>query len=69
MKSGHCANVEAAKLRPLFACRHVHAGDFRQVLVSGDAGLFCPYVADLKCDQQRHEYADEWSSGHVGSPG
>jgi hypothetical protein len=62
MKSGHCADVEAAKLRSLFAGRHVHAGDFGQVIVSGGARLFSPCAAgwrDLQRDQQRYEYADE----------
>jgi hypothetical protein len=54
MKSGHCADVEAAKLRSLFAGGHVHTSNFGQVLVSGGAGHFSPHVAgwrDLKCDQ------------------
>jgi hypothetical protein len=70
MKSGYRADVEAAKLRPLLARRHVHAGHFGQVLVSGGAGHLSPRVADwhdLKGDQEQYEYPDEWSSGHVRS--
>jgi hypothetical protein len=54
MKSGYHADVEAAKLRSLLARRHVHAGHFGQVLVSGGAGRLSPHVADwhdLKSDQ------------------
>ena len=56
MKSGHHADVEAAELRSLLAGRHVHAGHFRQVLVSG-AGPLGPEVADghdLKGDQEQY---------------
>ena len=62
MKSGDRADVEAAKLRSLLARRHVHAGHFGQVLVSGGAGHLSPQVADwrdLKGDQEQYEYADE----------
>jgi hypothetical protein len=67
MKSGYHADVEAAELRSLLA-RHVHAGHFRQVVVTGGAGHLSPQVADwqeFKGDQEQCEYASEWSSGHV----
>src|SRR5882672_9525592 len=70
MKSGYHADVEAAKLRSFLARRHVHAGHFGQVLVSGGAGHLSPQVADwhdLTGDQEQYEYPDEWSSGHVRS--
>jgi hypothetical protein len=70
VKSGYRADVEAAKLRSLLARRHIHAGHFGQVLVSGGAGQLSPQVADwhdLKGDQEQYEYADEWSSSHVRS--
>jgi hypothetical protein len=62
MKSGYRADVEAAKLRPLLARRHVHAGDFGQVLVSGGVGHLSPQVADwqdLKADEEQYEHPDE----------
>jgi hypothetical protein len=62
MKSGDRADVEAAKLRSLLARRHVHAGHFGQVLVSGGAGHLSPQVAgwhDLKGDKEEYEYHDE----------
>jgi hypothetical protein len=61
MKSGYRADVEAAKLRPLLAQRHVHAGDFGQVLVSGDVGRLSPQVDwhDLKADEEQDEHPDE----------
>jgi len=68
MKSGYHADVEAAELRSLLARRHVHAGHFRQVLVTGGAGELSPQVADwheLKGDQEQYEYPSEWSSAHV----
>ena len=43
MKSGYRADVEAAKLRSLLARRHVDAGHFGQVLVSGGAGRLSPH--------------------------
>jgi hypothetical protein len=46
MKSGDRADVEAAKLRSLLARRHVHAGHFRQVLVSGGGEHLSPQMAD-----------------------
>jgi hypothetical protein len=70
MKSGDCADVEAAELRSLLAQRYVHAGHFGQVLVFGGAGHLSPQVADwhdLKGDEDRYEHPDEWSSGHVRS--
>jgi hypothetical protein len=72
MKSGDCADVEAAELRSLLAQRHVHAGHFGQVLVFGGAGHLSPQVADwhdLKGDEDRYEHPDEWRSGHVRSSG
>ena len=54
MKSGHCADVEATKLRSLFARRHVYAGNFGQVLVPRGVGRLSPHVADWRdrqCDQ------------------
>lgn len=44
-----------AKLWSLLARRHVHAGHFGQVLVSGGAGHLSPQMADwhdLKGDEQ-----------------
>ena len=55
MKSGYRADVEATKLRSLLARRHVHAGHFGQVVVSGGAGHLSPQVADwhdLKGDEE-----------------
>jgi hypothetical protein len=68
MKSGYRADVEAAKLRSLLARRHVDAGHFGQVLVTGDARNLRPQVADgheLKGNQEQCGYHSEWSSGHV----
>ena len=42
MKSGYRADVEAAKRRSLLARRHVDAGHFGQVVVSGGAGRLSP---------------------------
>jgi hypothetical protein len=42
MKSGYHADVEAAELRSLLARRHIHAGNFRQVLVTSGAGHLSP---------------------------
>src|SRR5882672_3286582 len=56
MKSGYRADVEAAQLRSLLARRHVHAGYFRQVLVTSGAGHLSPQVADwheLKGEQEQ----------------
>jgi len=62
MKSGYHADVEAAKLRSLLARRHIHAGHFGQVLVSGGAGHLSaqmPDWRDLKGDQKQYEDPDE----------
>jgi hypothetical protein len=72
MKSGDQADVEAAILGPLLALRHVHAGDFAQVIVSRGAGHLRPQRVDwrhLKGDHEEYDDADGWSSGHVRSPG
>ena len=64
MKAGDRADVEAAKLRPLLARRHVHTGHFSQVPMSGgggDLGL-SPQGSDrrdLTGDHGQSEHPDE----------
>ena len=54
MKSGYQADIETAKLRSLLARRHVHAGYFRQVLVTCGAHLSAQVDEghELKGDQE-----------------
>ncbi len=70
MKSRYRADVEAAKLRSLLARRHVHAGHFGQMFVSGRGGQLSMQVAawhHLKGDEEQYECPDECFSGHVRS--
>jgi hypothetical protein len=56
LKSGYRSDVEAAELRSLSARRHIYAGHFGQVLVSGGVGYLSPQRADgddLEGDQQQ----------------
>jgi hypothetical protein len=68
MKSAYHADVEAAEVRSLLTRRHVHAGYFRQVLVTGGDGRLSTQMADwneLRGDQEQYECPSEWSSCHV----
>jgi hypothetical protein len=70
MKSGGDTDVEAAKLRSLFARRHVDAGHFGHVVVSGGAGRLCLHPADghdLKPGHEQYEQHNESSPAHVQS--
>jgi hypothetical protein len=53
-ESRDLANVEAAKLGPPLARRHVHAGHFGQVLVGSGAGHLI-YCATGERQQHRSE--------------
>ena len=59
MKSGDGADVEAAKLRPLFTRPHVNTGHFGQVLVSGDAGHLSSEMPDRRDSKGEHEQSED----------
>jgi hypothetical protein len=50
-----CADVEAAKLRPLLNRSHVRTGHFGQVLVSDSARHLSPHVTDWPHVKGDHE--------------
>jgi hypothetical protein len=54
MQSGYRADVEAAELGPVLARRHVHTGNFGQVLLSGGVGHLSPQLPDGR-DLQRSQ--------------
>ena len=52
MKSAHRGDVEAAELRSLLTCRHVHTGYFGQVIVAGGGGHLSAPMAAARCKRE-----------------
>jgi len=68
MKSGHHADVEAAKLGSLLSRRHVHASHFGQVSMFGGGARLRSRTfdwRDLHSDDEQCDRADERNFDHV----